>query len=275
MPSILGVRRILRPSVHRGNNYNSHAHFRAQNTHGRSHKWELEQITFAGDNSSTWSTGSPGISTASTLNISRFCTWDIFCTPSISCFDAAGTYLSVLSGFRTDSQYTLSSWAFSVTIYWPPVLQFYQYSDYELFSSIFYSVSVTTFSVPRASSDIFFGGNVFCMYWILISWSQSRMRERLIIQFVNSVKSVVYTRHITQLAKLSTGINYCIYSVGLTADVFHNFIKRNISQPRPHATYRIDYVYATSNELIAATQWHLFRINTHLPVAYTFFFILL
>ena len=53
------------------------------------------------------------------------------------------------------SQYTLSSWAFSVlTIYWPPVLQYSQYSDNELFSSIFYSVSVNIFS--RTPKNIFF-----------------------------------------------------------------------------------------------------------------------
>ena len=67
------------------------------------------KITFAADNSSiyleNWLYFS-GICTArnisaSTLSISRFCNADIVCTPSTSCFDTAGTYLPVLSGFRT------------------------------------------------------------------------------------------------------------------------------------------------------------------------------
>ena len=47
----LGVRSILRPSVHRVDN--SQAHCSAQITHRWSDEWELEQITFAGDNSNT------------------------------------------------------------------------------------------------------------------------------------------------------------------------------------------------------------------------------
>ena len=37
--------------------------------------------------------------TANTLSIWKFCSANIACTPSISCFDAAGTKLPVLSGF--------------------------------------------------------------------------------------------------------------------------------------------------------------------------------
>ena len=48
------------------------------------------------------------------------------------------------------SRYTLSSWAFSVlAICWPPVLQYFQDSDYELFLSIFYSVSVNFVFPPE------------------------------------------------------------------------------------------------------------------------------
>ena len=59
---------------------------------GDSHEWELEQITFAGGNWSTSSIGGiSGICTANTLGVSRFCTADIACAPSILGFDTAGT----------------------------------------------------------------------------------------------------------------------------------------------------------------------------------------
>ena len=54
MPSINGVWRILRRSAHRVDN--SQAHCSARNNRRWSHEVELEQIAFAGDNSSTWST---------------------------------------------------------------------------------------------------------------------------------------------------------------------------------------------------------------------------
>ena len=95
--------------------------------------------------------------------------------------------LSVLSGFRIahalsmlpvvgPSQYPL--------LLPPVVLQYSQYSDYELFSSIFYivyPVAVNTFFLPRQSAkkhtrSIFLGKNVsmyVCMCWILLGRSQS------------------------------------------------------------------------------------------------------
>ena len=50
------------------------------------------------------------------------------------------TNLPMLSAFGTaHTLVTLSIWAFSVlAIFWPPVLQYSQYSDYDLFSSIIY-----------------------------------------------------------------------------------------------------------------------------------------
>ena len=54
------------------------------------------------------------------------------------------------------SQYTLSSWAFSgLTMYWPPVLQYSQYSDYGLFSSIFYCVCEVFFCTQSTKKHIF------------------------------------------------------------------------------------------------------------------------
>ena len=42
-----------------------------------------------------------GICTSNTLSFSRFRTADIACTPSVSCYDAAGTYMPVLSELGT------------------------------------------------------------------------------------------------------------------------------------------------------------------------------
>ena len=52
----------------------------------------MEQITFSWSNWSTWSAGSiSGLHTANTRTISRFCTADIACAPSISGVYTAGT----------------------------------------------------------------------------------------------------------------------------------------------------------------------------------------
>ena len=82
--------------------------------------------------------------TASTLSISRFCT---ACTPSISCFDTAGTYLPVLSGFRTAHTFsTLSNWALSVLAICGPS----QYSQY-FGRQYSYTLSTRTTNCSRAS----------------------------------------------------------------------------------------------------------------------------
>ena len=90
------------------------------------------------------------------------------CTPSISCFDTSGTYFSVLSGFRTAHTLCyLSIWAFSIlaicavlALFWPPVLQYAQYSHYELFSSIFLRNLYFTVSAKKC---IFCGNIIMCV----------------------------------------------------------------------------------------------------------------
>ena len=105
-----------------------------------------------------------GIGTATTL--SRFCTADIACTPSLSCFGTTGTYLPVLSGLG-DTAHTLithSIWAFSVlAIFQPPVLYYSQYSDYDL-------------GYPEHREKHILAGYM-CMHYILLSRPRSTVAQ--------------------------------------------------------------------------------------------------
>ena len=104
--------------------------------------------------------------------------------PSISCFSTAGTYLPGVP-YCSYSQYTtLSSWAFLSTrimwafsvlaIFWPPVLQYSQDSDYELFWSIYYCENY----IYSERQETYFGGVYFvCAESFLLSRSQSIMSQ--------------------------------------------------------------------------------------------------
>ena len=117
-----------------------HAYCLAENTHRWLTRVGIGKTTFAGGNSSTqeYSGSISGICTASTLSISRFCTADTACTikTRIRGFDSAATYLPVLSVFRTaHTLSTLGICAFAgLAVFWPPVLQYSQHSDYEMYS---------------------------------------------------------------------------------------------------------------------------------------------
>ena len=92
---------------------NSQAHFSAQITHRWSDEWELEQITFAGDNSNTSSTGSTsGICTARsmyyeyTLSISIFC---LFYTEREERFILREYILYALDFTQPDTKYRVAT----------------------------------------------------------------------------------------------------------------------------------------------------------------------
>ena len=143
---------ILRPIV------------RHRNTRRWTREWELERITWGQfEHFKHWRVlGNVlrRVCTASTLSISRLCTLKIFYTSSVSGFDATGSYLSVLSGFRPCfySKNTPSSWVFSVlTRYWPSVLQFNALSTRttNCFRASF-TVSVKPFSYPERQETYIF-----------------------------------------------------------------------------------------------------------------------